>query len=207
MQEGRWLGTAGRIAVVGDASELRLAERGPRVAASGDRTRARRFVEAECRFARPGDVRFAARRKRLTEESVRWALGVYHSSAPIGRRGRAVAGAQPTEPGPAFAVRPAVKDIVLVLGLDGHRHPARIVCNPGAHHGGAVGCTSGLVAPACRRVNAPGFEWRPAFVECAQPPCGHRHRSQPCRVTLWQIKKATFCMHPTSDLPVNVYFV
>ena len=69
LQEGRlWLGTAGTPPyVVCDASELRLAERGSRVAACAGRTRTRVFVEAKCRLARPGDVPCVARRKRLTE--------------------------------------------------------------------------------------------------------------------------------------------
>ena len=174
-QKGRrlWLGTAATPPhVVGDASERRLAGRGP----VAGRTRTRCLVETECRLTRPGDVPFVARRKRLTESllSIRFirfnclfnCLWVYHSSAPIGRRCRAVAGALPLDR--VFAIHPAVKDNMLILGLGGHRHPARIVCNPGAHHGGALGCTSGLVEPARRRVSAPVFG-DPAFAARAQP--------------------------------------
>jgi hypothetical protein len=67
LEEGRlWFDTAGTPPC--DASELRLAERGPRVAACADCTLTRGLVEAECRLARPGDVPCVARRKRLTEQ-------------------------------------------------------------------------------------------------------------------------------------------
>ena len=107
---------------------------------------------------------------RVCAGAARCALRVHHCRAPIRRRHHAVAEALPSESGPVYNVtaHPGVKEVVLVLGLDAHRHAARIVCNPGTYHGGAVGSTRGNLQLACRLVNAPGLEWRPAFAASAQ---------------------------------------
>ena len=76
--------------------------------------------------------------------------------------------ALPMKPSPVYAAYPAVKKIVLVLGIDAHRHTTCIICNPGAHHGSAVCCARGILQLACRLVDASGLEWRPAFAASAQ---------------------------------------
>ena len=88
--------------------------------------------------------------------------------APIHGRRHTIAATQPLKPRPVFAAHPGVKEVVLLLRLDAHQHATRIVCNPGAHHGGAVGYARGTRQLACRLVNAPGSEWQPAFTASAQ---------------------------------------
>jgi hypothetical protein len=93
---------------------------------------------------------------------------VHHSRAPIRGRRHIVACAQPAKPGPVCVAHPAANKLVLVLGLDAHRHTTRIVYDPRTHHRGAIGCASRLDRLACRLVNAPGTEWLPALAAHAQ---------------------------------------